>query len=126
MPLHIAHPAETQSKIDIIKANFDTTHIVVDFDGTLTQYFDNAGKARPSIISILRDEGILDEEYSKIAKEMYVHYSAIEHDPSVSHEYKTEKMVEWRSDHTDLIMQKGLKRSQLEHIINMDLMVMRP
>jgi trehalose-6-phosphatase len=42
MPLHIVHPAETHSKIDTIKAKLDTTHIVVDFDGTLTQYFDHA------------------------------------------------------------------------------------
>jgi HAD superfamily hydrolase (TIGR01544 family) len=126
MPLHIPHITETQSKIDIIKANLNTAHIVVDFDGTLTQYFDNAWKARPSIISILRDEWILDEEYSKVAKEMYAHYSWIEHDESLSNEYKTEKMVERWSDHTDLIMKKWLKRSQLEHIIEMDLMVMRP
>jgi hypothetical protein len=47
---------------------------VADFHGTLTQYFDLEDKSRPSIISLLYNEWILDDDYSKQAQELFDHY----------------------------------------------------
>ncbi len=95
-----------QEKIDLLKHNRDQFHIVTDFDATLTQYFDHHGKSRPSIISLLRDENILDEEYSSLAHEMYSYYSAIEHDPSLDKDLKMATMNERWTKHKELLMKK--------------------
>ena len=56
MSLQISFPEKIQIKIDFLKQHKDQFHVVADFDGTLTQYFDHNGKSRPSIISLLKDE----------------------------------------------------------------------
>jgi trehalose-6-phosphatase len=45
-----------QEKVNFFFKNSDQFHVVADFDGTLTQYFDHNGKSRPSIISLLYNE----------------------------------------------------------------------
>ena len=49
---------------------YDKLHVLSDFDRTLTKHFVD-GQKRPSIVSVLRSEGYLWEEYSKKAFELY-------------------------------------------------------
>ena len=74
MPTLILQPDIAEQKKHIISTNLDKTHIIADFDGTFTQYFDEVGKARASIISILRHDNILDEDYSIQAHELHATY----------------------------------------------------
>jgi len=106
MSLHTLNPNTTNTKIEFIKSHLDQTHIIADFDGTLTKYFDEHGKSRPSIISLLRDENILDDDYSQQAKAMHAKYSVIEHDTSLPFEQRQDAMVEWRTTHKELLMKK--------------------
>ena len=124
MSIHFSDDT-VQTKLDFLTQHRDQIHIVTDFDATLTQYFDHHGKSRPSIISLLRDENILDEEYSSLAHEMYSYYSAIEHDPSLDKDLKMATMNERWTKHKELLMKKWLNMHHLEHIATMDRIVMR-
>ena len=57
-------------------------HILADFDRTLTKAF-SQGKIRPSLISVLRSEWHLWEEYSKKAYELFDYYNPIEINPDI-------------------------------------------
>jgi 5'-nucleotidase len=113
-------------KISFFKNHHDQFHVVVDFDATLTQYFDHNGTCRPSIISLLRDEWILDEDYTKQTKAWYAYYMTIEHDPTLWLDMRQGAMDERRSKHKELLMHKWLNHHHLEEITSMDRIVMRP
>lgn len=99
-------PEELSQKIDFLTSHRGQTHIVVDFDGTLTQYFDHEGKSRPSIISLLRDEDVLDADYTNRAKDFHAYYGAIEHNPDIDYETKSQAMNERWTKHKELLMEK--------------------
>lgn len=115
-----------QSKLTSLRTHLDQTYFVFDFDGTLTQRSDEHGKARPSIISLLRDEWALDEDYAQQAHEMYDRYSAIEHDTTLSRAVRIAAMQERWITHKELLMAKWLTKAHIDHIITQDLIVMRP
>ena len=125
MSLHISFPESTQTKIDFLNQHKDQFHIVVDFDGTLTQYFDHNGKSRPSIISLLYNEWILDDDYSKQAQALFDHYVKIEHDATLSLEIRQQAMENRWTEHKELLMKKWLNYHHLEQITTMDRIVMR-
>ena len=61
-----------KEKFEELKKKFkagglDNIHVVADFDSTLTKASVN-GIKRPSVISVLRDEGYISEDYSEKAK----------------------------------------------------------
>ena len=105
MPISILNQELVNQKIDTIKSNLDKTHIVADFDGTLTQYFDHEKNSRPSLISVLRSEGILGEEYTRKANELMNIYHPMEYDHHLSWETRKEKMQERRSKHHALLLE---------------------
>lgn len=115
-----------REKIDFFNNHRDKFHVVADFDGTLTQYFDHNGKSRPSIISLLYNEWILDDDYSKQAQALFDHYVQIEHDMSLSLEIRQQAMEDRRTEHKELLMKKWLNYHHLEQITRMDRIVMRP
>lgn len=88
MSLIISNQEVSQEKIHFFNQYKNQFHIVADFDGTLTQYFDHNGKSRPSIISLLYNEWILDDDYSKQAQALFDHYVQIEHDTTLSLEVR--------------------------------------
>jgi len=90
--------------------------VLSDFEGTLTKVF-YCGKKRPSLISILRSEKYLGENYSQKAKALYEKYHPIEMDPRVPLKIKKEKMEEWWKTHYKLLKESGLKRYHLKKII---------
>lgn len=116
---------KSQVLINSIKQNLSNLCIVADFDWTLTQYFDEQGHSRPSIISLLRDEWVLDEDYSIKAKEMYTKYSAIEQDKSLPIQVRHDAMNERWTTHKELLITKWLTKQDIDHIVSLDKMMMR-
>lgn len=106
MAIHIADQKNFQHKLDTIKNNLNRTHIVSDFDSTLTQYFDRSGKSKPSIISLLYDAGLFDDEYTTEVKQMHDYYYPIEYDTSLPLDFRKEKMIERRTRHKELLIKK--------------------
>lgn len=126
MTLTTSHPQTVDAQLSDITHNYDKLCVVADFDGTLTQYFDTNGTSRPSLISLLRDEWILDEDYSTQTKQMYTHYSAVEHDLSLALSDRFSHMQQRWTKHKELLIQKWLTKQHLEHITTMDRISMRP
>ncbi len=103
---------------------FDNLHILADFDNTLTKAF-SAWKKRPSLISVLRDEWYLDEDYSKKAHELFNYYNPIEKNPNISIEEKKKEMTNWRKAHFDLLLEKKLNKKDIEKIIESKIIELR-
>ena len=101
----------------IIEWWFEKLHFLADFDNTLTKKFVN-WKSTPSLISILRSEKILWEDYSNKAYELFNYYHKIEIDQNISMQDKKIKMYEWWSKHLDLKVKSGLKKSDIEMAVN--------
>ncbi len=99
--------------------------IVADFDWTLTKYFDEHGKSRPSIISLLYNEWVLDEDYTQKAQQMHTHYVAIEHNHNLSQQERENAMEERWTRHKELLMIKWLRIQHIEHITHMDAIQIR-
>jgi len=111
------HLKEIEGKI--ISDGAENFHVLADFDRTLTKAFINKIKT-PSIISVLRNENYLSEEYSKKAKELANHYHPIETDPAISMTVKKRKMQEWWEKHFNLLIESKLNKKNLEKVINED------
>jgi len=91
----ISNPDELERKKQAIKQDgTGRLHILSDFDRTLTKAFVN-GKNVPSLISVLRDNDYITEEYSKKAKALAERYRPIEDDISIPIEEKKKAMMEW-------------------------------
>lgn len=125
MPINITDAETLERKLSVIRNNFDKTHIVADFDGTLTQYFDHEKNKRPSIISVLSAEGVLGKEYTQKEMELAAIYYPIEYDHSLSLETRAEKMHEWRSKHNTLLLETGLKKSDLKRMAALNKIIQR-
>lgn len=102
----------------------DKLHILADFDRTLTKHFVNWEK-RPSLISVLRREWYLWDEYSKKAYELFDIYNPIEIDPNYPLEQKKEKMHEWWTKHLQLIVDSKLHKDIIDQVATSWIMVLR-
>jgi len=103
-------------KENIKKEGKNKIHIISDFDRTLTKAFVNGEKV-PSIISIIRKNAYLGEDYAKKAYELFDKYHPIEKDPKISHEKKKEKMHEWWETHYKLLKEKGMSKEILRKVV---------
>lgn len=104
-------------KEKILSGGANKFHVVADFDRTLTKAFVN-GKPIPAIISVLRNENYLSEEYSKRANELANYYHPIEEDLKIPISEKKKYMKEWWGKHFELLIQSGLNKKHLERVIN--------
>ena len=104
-------------KNQILKDESKKFHVLADFDRTLTKCFVN-GKFIPSIISILRNENYLSEEYSEKAKALANYYRPIEFNNKISIKQKKKAMREWWTIHFNLFIESGLNKKNLERVIN--------
>lgn len=100
-------------------------HILADFDRTLTKAF-SAWKLRPSLISVLRSEWYLSEEYSKKAYELFDYYNPIEINPNIPLDEKKKEMTIWWNKHLDLLVRSKLHKSHIEKIIESWVIEFRP
>ncbi|NCD01154.1 hypothetical protein EOL94_03625 [bacterium] len=92
-------------------------YIISDFDRTLTKGIID-GKKVPSIMSLLRDGNHLSKGYAEKAKALFEKYHPIEKDLDLPLEERRMFMKEWWREHNNLIIQSGLKYSDLEDIAN--------
>lgn len=106
-----------QLKKTILSQGSGKFHVIADFDRTLTKCFVNGIKI-PSIISVLRNENYISEEYSEKAKALADHYHPIEIDSALSMNIKKRKMEEWWKKHFELLIESGLNKKNLERVIN--------
>ena len=104
-------------------ANENKTFIL-DFDGTLIYKRVN-GIDVPSIISILREENHLDEDYMIRAKELFNYYHKIEKDTNISETEKDKYMREWWVKHYELKKEKGFNYKHLQEAIKSPLLKFR-
>ncbi len=95
----------------------ENIHILSDFDRTLTYHFVD-GKKRPSIVSVLRSEWYLWEEYSKKAYQLFDTYHPIEIDPNISIKMKKEKILEWWTKHLELKVESKLHKDDISKVSN--------
>lgn len=115
-----------QDTLEKIKQDwFDKLHILADFDRTLTKAFYN-WKLRSSLISVLRSEWYLSEEYAKSAYELFDYYNPIEVNPNIALEEKKKEMTIWWNKHLDLLVKSGLHRKDIEKIIESEIIELRP
>jgi len=102
---------------NIKKDWYSKLHILSDFDKTLTKEFIDWEK-RPSLISILRSQNILWEEYSRKAYELFDYYNPIEISPIIDIIEKKKQMSIWWEKHLDLLIKSWLKRQDVDKAIN--------
>ena len=99
-------------------------HILSDFDRTLTkEYVD--GKKINSLISILRDEGYLTEDYPEKAKALFAKYHSIEIDHNISISEKKKAMHEWWVKHFELLIKSWLNIRDIEKSVRSNNIIFR-
>jgi 5'-nucleotidase len=99
-------------KSNIIEGGFSKLHIISDFDRTLTKYKVNSKKAL-SLIAILREENLINKNYSLEAKRLFEKYHPIEINPNLSLEEKSKFMEKWWTESTNLLIKYKLKKDDL-------------
>lgn len=114
----ISNPEELQKKIrKFQEGGVETTHILADFDKTLTKA--SMGKEGfKSVISLLRDGNHLTPDYAPRAHALFDEYHPIEINYSLPLEYRKEKMNEWWNKHFALLIECGLEKKDLEDIVD--------
>lgn len=114
--------SQWQKYIDQLQVKFSIEggwwlHILADFDRTLTKNFVK-WKEKPSLVSVLRSEWILGEEYSQKAYKLYDTYHPIEVSPDASVAEKKQAMNIWWRTHMQLIVDAGLKKEHIQQAIS--------
>ena len=94
----------------------DKVHVVSDFDNTLTRAFVGGERVR-SMISILRDENYLSPAYSKAAEDLFEKFHPYEKDPTISEKERAEKMFEWWIAHFNLLISEGIRKEDLQKVV---------
>lgn len=103
-----------EERIKILTKNWtwDETHLLTDFDKTLTK-----GNSKTSW-SLLMRSGLMPEEYSKKRMEYFDIYHPIEINYELPLEERKEKMNEWWMKHLNLFIEFKLRESLIEQIVS--------
>lgn len=113
----ISNPHDFEKvKKQFLIGGFDNLHIISDFDRTLTHAFIDGGEQVPSLISVLRDEDCLKNEYADKAKFLFKHYHAIEINSSIPLHERKKAMEEWWTKHSELLINSGLNKKDLDYV----------
>jgi len=91
--------------------------IISDFDRTLIQT-SYRGKKITSMISILRENVLIDVDYTKRAEQMFNYYHKIEIDPNIPIDKKIRYMEEWWRKHYQLLIEKGISKDLIKKVVN--------
>jgi 7-methylguanosine nucleotidase len=110
-----------QKRVDELKEVFKKDgllkfHVLADFDKTLTKEFVE-GKEVASLISVLRDNNYLTEDYPEKAKALYAKYHPIEKDLKIPLEERRKAMKQWWTEHFELLMQSKLNIKDIEKAV---------
>ena len=108
----------------LVEGGAENLHLLSDFDRTLT-YAHVGGVSIPSIISLLRDNGYLSDEYPKKAHELFDYYHAIEKDLSLDRQVRVEAMNTWWRKHFVLLIESGLTKDDIYSAIDLDKIKLR-
>lgn len=100
---------------NIKKDGWSNLHVLADFDRTLTAGLINGIKT-PSIIALLRDGNHLIPGYAEKAQALFDKYHPIEIDLKLPQNIKKSKMEQWWQEHNKLLIESGLKFSDLEDV----------
>ena len=121
----ISDPEEFEkTKKEISKQGGKKLHVLADFDRTLTYSFVK-GEEVPSMISILRKENYLTEDYSEKAHALFDKYHPIEINPEIPLEEKKKAMIEWWKSHFDLLIKCKLNKKDLEKAVKSEKIKLR-
>lgn len=116
--MEIYKSPQTQPKIDkIIAEGKQNLHIISDFDGTITMDYDEYGNKLPSGVALLRDSGLISEQYSAKAKALFAKYYPFEISLELSLEEKKAKMYEWWTTHLQLLVESGVTKEIIDTIV---------
>lgn len=114
----ISNKEAFDAKIAKIKEDgSDKLHVLTDFDRTLT-YGSMDGKRTPSIISRLREDNYLGEDYVHQAHKLYDHYHVIEVDEQIPLRDRIREMDAWWEQHFKLLAEKGLDLQVLSQVVD--------
>ncbi len=109
----VSKPQELEKiKSAMRMAGKDKIHVVADFDHTIT-----VGAGQVAVIAQLREGDYLTPDYAQRAFALYDTYGKLDHDYSLTLQERIAKMHEWWTIHFDLLIECGLKRSVLEHVV---------
>lgn len=97
---------------DFIEWGYDNLHILADFDRTLTKNFVD-GEEKPSLVSVLRREWILWEDYSKQAYDLFNYYHPFEISHTLSSWEKKKYMDEWWHKHMQLLVDTWIQKRDI-------------
>jgi len=90
-------------------------HVLADFDRTLTKIYVD-GKEVPSIISVLRDNEYLSNNYAERAHELANYYLPISNDTKMPLKEKAKFMSEWWQKHFDLFVECKLNINDIKRV----------
>src|SRR3989344_1463213 len=116
-PIIISNKTDFEKKKkEFIRDGSATIHVLSDFDKTLTKGLVQGKKAN-TLISYIRDGNYLTSDYPAKAHALFDVYNPIEIDVTVPLEEKKEKMLEWWTLHTDLLVRSEMNQSVIEDIV---------
>lgn len=101
---------------NIIKEGNLNTHILADFDRTITKAYIN-WNSTPSIMHIFRLNKILPENTVFYDNNLYSIYAPIEKDTNIDIDYKIKKMEEWWKRSLESLKQSWLSKYHIEEAI---------
>ena len=103
---------------NFIEWGYDNLHILADFDRTLTKNFVD-GEEKPSLVSVLRREWILWEDYSKQAYDLFNYYHPFEISHTLSSWEKKKYMDEWWHKHMQLLVDTWIQKSDISEALSL-------
>ncbi len=113
----VSNQEKLDSKIEKMRIDGpEKLHIVSDFDKTLTRFAIN-GERNGTLISALRKNNYLTDEYIEKADALFQKYHPYEMDINLSLAEKNEKMIAWWREHYDLLKKCKLSLKDLKSLI---------
>ena len=113
----IPNPELLEKKVrKLKKGGSGNLQVRSNFDGSLTLTYIN-GKKIPSIIARLRQGGgYISDSYAAASQKLADTYRPIEYDQSINIETKKAKMLEWWTNHYELLKKVGMSKQVLDEL----------
>ncbi len=112
--IHIKNKDALNKKIALFKAH--PFHVVSDFDRTLTKAFVDGTKFVSSY-ALVRDGQYLTSDYPGRAHALFDKYHPYEISSTISVQERNEKMVQWWTEHFELMKECGMNKEVVEDIV---------
>lgn len=114
-------------KQKLMRLKADETHIIADFDMTMTAYWDvEANKRSMSSHGCLENWKGLDATIKKEMAQLYNTYYPIEVNDALSHEVRLKAMEEWWTKAHQFIIDSKLTRHDIKNMVEDSKIIFRP